>query len=167
MKLIERLEEIEDQIFATQSAYDIVNLLKNKSKPYRFIFDINNRTYFIGDAMNYVHTNLLEVAYDSGFYPELKYAGEIPDYIFDCLDNEEMLFAIFYPSESKEIDIERSSDGYPIKYIYDFGTIYTSFCSPLEEFDIFNLLKNPIKKEILEESTPFKILNERLEHYLK
>lgn len=167
MKIVERLEEIDDNIFATQSGYDIVNVMKNKSKPYRLLFDKNNRMYFIGDAYNYVHSNLLEAAYESGFYPEIVSMGEVENYLFDCLENEEMLLALFYPDVNKTIDIERTSDGYPFKYTYEFGTIYCHFYSRLEDYDIYKILGKPINKEVIEENIDLKSINERLENFLK
>lgn len=163
--LEERLEEIETGIYATQSAYDILNLMKNKGKPYRFVYDKNIRMYFIGDAYNFVHTNLLEAAYQSGFYPDILSMGDVENYLFDCSENEEMLLAVFYPNSDKKIDIERSSDGYPYKYTYEFGTIYCQFYSRLEDYDLYQILGKPKNIEILDENA--RSLNKKLGRYLR
>ena len=41
--IVENFEELKDGIYATQSAYDILNFFKNKPKPYRVVYDENNR----------------------------------------------------------------------------------------------------------------------------
>ena len=148
--LQEKFEELEDGIYATPSAYDILNTMKNKPKGYRVVYDKNIKTYFIGQAYNYIHQDLLEAAFRSGFYPDLFSEGEIRDYLDECMFNGEILLFAFYPdtqTEARKLDLEKSSDGYTRKYVYDFGIIYSHEMTPLEDFDIYGLLKDPIKKE--------------------
>ena len=163
----EKFEELEENIFATNSAYDVLNVIKNKPKPYRLIYDRNIHQYFIGDAYNYIHQDLLEAGFRSGFYPDLFSEGEVRDYLEDNLFNGEILFFAFYPDENKRLDVEKSSDGYSRKYVYDFGTIYSHEMSPLEDFDIYKLLGEPIKKEDIFESLDINDINESIIKYLK
>ena len=44
-------------------------------------------------------------------------------------------------------DIEKSSDGYSRKYVYEFGIIYAHEMTPLEDCELYSLLGEPIKKE--------------------
>lgn len=162
----ENLEELSDGIYATQSAYDILNLFKNKPKAYRVVYDKNNRYYFIGDALKYIHGDLISAAYDMGFYyDELKNnsRSEVMIYLGNCLEYQEVLMLSFFPKDFgdiKAIDSERSSDWYNHKYVYDFGTIYTQEHCPLEEFDLYQLLGKPLEQEELEIPES---LNENLE----
>ena len=153
--ITEKFEELKDNIYATQSAYDILNFFKNKPKPYRVIYDINNRYYFIGDALDYIHSDLISAAYDNGFYyDELEgnSRNEIMNYIETCLGMGEILMLSFYPNdyaETNDTDEERSSDWYNHKYVYDFGVIYTQEHCLLEDFDFYSLLGEPLEKEEL------------------
>lgn len=166
-KLQERLEEINSGIYATKSAYDIINWMKNKPKPYRVIYDSNINQYFIGDAFDYIHQDMLEEAFYSGFYPDMLSANEVDDYSNKGMENKTMLFFSFDPEGGGLIDSEKSSDGYTRKYVYDFGTIYSHEFTPLEDFELYKILGEPVKKETVLEHVDFKKLNTILEGFLK
>ena len=169
--IMERFEEIESQIFATNSVYDVINILKNKPKSYRIVLDKKLNYYFIGDARNYIHLDLLEAAFRSGFYPEFYSEAEMQDYMDDALFNEDILLFAFYPTETHAQDIEKSSDGYTRKYVYDFGVIYAHEETPLEGSALYKKLGDPIKKENIFEDfnmkNNFKKLNEQLQKFLE
>ena len=74
---------------------------------------------------------------------------------------------MLFRSENKRLDVEKSSDGYSRKYVYDFGTIYSHEMSPLEDFDIYKLLGEPIKKEDIFETLDINDINESIIKYLK
>ena len=164
IELSESFEELEIGIWTTTSAYDVLNWMKNKPKAYRVVYDKNIRQYFIGDAYDWIHQDMLEAAYRSGFYPEMFSEGEVRNYIDEEIFEGTLLFFAFSPDSDKRLDVEKSSDGYTRKYVYDFGTIYAHEMTPLEDFDIWTLLKNPIKKETILET--FASLNEQLEKFL-
>lgn len=155
----ERFEEIESNIFATDSVYDVINILRNKPKSYRLVYDNNIHMYFIGDAFNYIHQDLLEAAFRSGFYPNMLSEEDLKDYLDDCLyDGQNLLLLAFSPDVNRGIDIEKSSDGYTRKYVYDFGAIYAHEITPLENFDLYKKLGVPIKKEdVFENMNPQKL----------
>lgn len=164
--LYEKFEELETGVFATNSKYDVVNYLKNKPKIYRIVYDPSINYYFIGDGFNYIHQDILEIAYDYGFYPEMFSSSEMVDYMQDKMMDGQILLFAFYPNENKTQDIEKSSDGYTRKYIYDFGVIYAHEMTPLEDFDIYKTLDTPIKKQEIFEMINIKKLNEKLEEAL-
>jgi len=153
--LNEKLEELSDDIYATQSAYDILNLFKNKPKAYRVVYDKNIRYYFIGDALKYIHSNLISAAYHQGFYYDEFDMGskdEIVTYLGDNLETQDILMLSFFPKDFgdiKAIDDERSSDWYTNKYTYDFGTIYVHEINEFEDFDFYHIAK-PLSYEKLE-----------------
>ena len=174
--LNEKLEELSDGIYATQSAYDILNLFKNKPKAYRVVYDKNLRYYFIGDALKYIHSDLISAAYHQGFYYDEFDMGsrdEIVTYLGDNLETQDILMLSFFPKDfgdKKAIDDERSSDWYTNKYTYDFGTIYVHEMNEFEDFDFYHIAK-PLSYEKLEipeslELNVYKRLNEELESYL-
>ena len=160
ISLTEKFEEIADDMFATNSAYDIINQMKNKPKPIRLVYDKNINYYFIGDAYLYIHQDILEEAFYQGFYPDMLSSSEARDKV----DNYEVLLFAFYPSENHRQDLEKSSDGYTRKYVYDFGTIYSHEMTPLEDFEIYNILGEPKKKETILENIYSK-LNEELNNF--
>lgn len=171
--LNEKLEELTDGVYATQSAYDILNLFKNKPKAYRVVYDKNNRYYFIGDALKYIHSDLISAAYHQGFYYDEFDRGsrdEIVIYLGNNLETQDILMLSFFPKDFgdiKAIDDDRSSDWYTHKYVYDFGTIYTQEACPLEEFDFYQLLGEPLEQEELEiPESLFISLNKELEKFL-
>ena len=141
--LEEKFEEIADDMFATNSAYDLINQMKNKPKPIRIVYDRDINYYFIGDAYSYIHQDILEEAFYQGFYPDMLSSSEARDKV----DNYEVTLFAFYPSESHKQDIEKSSDGYTRKYVYEFGIIYAHEMTPLEDCELYSLLGEPIKKE--------------------
>ena len=147
--LNEKFEKLDDtyEIYATDTVNQLISFLKGKPKPYRIIYDSSINYYFIGDANNLIHLDILETAYDNGFYPELFSKNEVQDYIEEKAVDEELLLFAFYPDEDRAQDIEKSSDGYTRKYIYDFGVIYSHELTPLENFPIYSKLGKPIKKE--------------------
>lgn len=146
--LTEKFEEIADDMFATNSAYDVINQMKNKPKPIRLVYDKDINYYFIGDAYSYIHQDILEEAFYQGFYPDMLSSSDARDKV----DNYEVLLFAFYPSENHRQDLEKSSDGYTRKYVYDFGTIYSHEMTPLEDFEIYNILGEPNKKETILEN---------------
>lgn len=160
----EKFEKLQNDLFSTESAYDVLNLMKNKPAPYRVIYDKTNKMYFIGNAFDYIHQDLMEVAIQNGFYPDLFAPDEADDYIEDGLFNGDLLLFSFDPEGGGLIDSEKSSDGYTHKYIYDFGSIYTHEVCNLEDYPIFEILGQPIKKEHVYEN--FKELNEALIKFL-
>lgn len=163
-KLQEKLEELNDSIYATNSAYDILNWMKNKPRELRIIYDDSINTYFFGDAFNYIHQDILEEAYYQGFYPDMLSSSEARDKV----DNHKVTLFAFYPNGGRKLDIEKSSDGYTRKYVYDFGVIYAHEETPLEDCPLYKLLGEPIKKEnVFECKTDFKKLNTILEGFIK
>ena len=162
--LNEKLEELNDSIYATNSGYDILNWMKNKPRELRIIYDDSINEYFFGDAFNYIHQDILEEAYYQGFYPDMLSSSEARDKV----DNYEVTLFAFYPNEGRKLDIEKSSDGYTRKYVYDFGVIYAHEETPLEDCPLYKLLGEPIKKEnVFECKTDFKKLNTILEGFIK
>lgn len=146
-KIQERFEELEENIFATNSGYDVINYCKNKPKAYRIVYDNNTSYYYIGYAYNYIHQDLIEAAYKAGFYPDMYSESEARDYLINGVEDGDICMFAFYPGDNHKQDLEKSSDGYTRKYIYDYGTYYAHEMSELEAFPIYKLLGEPIKKE--------------------
>lgn len=150
--IYEKFEEIERNVYATNSGYDIINRMKNKPQAYRMIWDNNIKYYFIGDAFDYIHQDILEHAYYNGFYPDMLSANECDDYMNTNMETNNMVLFAFDPEGGGLMDTEKSSDGYTRKYVYNFGTIYAHEFTPFEKCPLYDLLGEPLKKENIFES---------------
>lgn len=64
----ERLQRLGNDMFITDYAGDIVNLLVNKPKAYRFLYDAQADLYMICDAWDYIHLEMIEQAFKDGWY---------------------------------------------------------------------------------------------------
>lgn len=162
----ERFEELEEDIFATNSEYDVINYCKNKPKAYRIVYDNNTSYYYIGDAYNYIHQDLIEAAYRAGFYPDMYSESEARDYLINGVEDGDICMFAFYPGDNHKQDLEKSSDGYTRKYIYDYGTYYAHEMSELEAFPIYKLLGEPNKKEDVFIDV-FESLNKKLNKFVE
>lgn len=68
----ERLQRLGNDMFITDYAGDIVNLLVNKPKAYRFLYDAQADLYMICDAWDYIHNDMIEQAFKEGWYESQK-----------------------------------------------------------------------------------------------
>lgn len=156
----ERLEKlINEEIFITNSPYDIVNLLKNKPKEYRILYDKNIDMYMIGDANYITHWDLAKQAYNNGYYniqDEHKF--------FNYYDSKNFVNLIFTPNKSWKL----GTDNYRRYYEYDFGCILDrpqydtkNIKSSFKDTSLYDILGEPL--DIKQISMWEKSLNERLE----
>ena len=67
LNINESLEQLEPDMFVTDYVGDIVNLLVNKPKQYRILWDYSTDVYVIGNANTYIHRNLLYAIKNAGY----------------------------------------------------------------------------------------------------
>lgn len=65
--ICERFEEVEPGIFFSDYVGDIVNLMLNKPKVYRGLYDSRFDCYALADANLIVHDDLVELLWDNGY----------------------------------------------------------------------------------------------------
>lgn len=70
--LSESLHKLGSDCFITSSPYDIKNLIMNKPKLYRILYDSNIDMYMIGDGRKIIHQDLLEKSFELGYYAGLE-----------------------------------------------------------------------------------------------
>ena len=162
-RINERLEDI-GKCFITKSAYDIVNLLKNKPKEYRILYDNRIKMYMIGDANDITHWDMIQDAYKNALYYDQedfieKLGGTLDNYVdigqsgFWDGDTEEeniepyLWYIVFSPNEEWIL----GTDGYNKRYDYPFGHVFTRGCD-LDEIDLWDALGIPQETERLNES---------------
>lgn len=88
-KIIQSMDNIQfslarqdlDEGAVTDSPYEIYNLITNKSKPYRILYDANIDKYFIGNAESVTHFDMLEKAIQEGYYANNPKVNKIFDSI--------------------------------------------------------------------------------------
>ena len=157
--LNERLEKMGD-CFCTTSAYDVVNLLKNKPKDYRILYDRNIGYYFIGDGESVTHWDMLQKAYRDAYYYNMEdfidSLGAFENYVevgqdgsWD--DDNEIEPYLYYIVFSPDEEWELGTDGYNKRYDYPFGHVFTRGCD-LSEIDLWDALGVPENSEKLNEN---------------
>ncbi len=163
--LTESLQRLASNAFITDSPYQIRDLLVNKPKLYRILYDKNIDRYMIGDGMDVIHWDLIEAAYDQGYYYKMDdfidEIGTLDNYVEfgqggQFIDDREiesyLIYMVFSPDEDS---FYLGEDGYQFKYPLSFGTIYTRD-SYLDDCDLYRVVKATNK--INEENTMGKLL---------
>lgn len=72
LKIREKLQKLSSDMFITDYAKDIVNLLVNKPKEYRFLYDAQADLYMICDAWEHIHMDMMNKAFQGGWYEDQK-----------------------------------------------------------------------------------------------
>lgn len=67
----ERLQKLTSDMFITDNPTDIVNLFKNKPKPYRLVYDAMIDSYIICDAYEHIHSDMIKSAIKQYMYEEV------------------------------------------------------------------------------------------------
>jgi hypothetical protein len=82
----EKFEQWKTGVYFTDYVGDIVNLMLNKPKIYRIVYDSQFDIYAMCDAKKYVHDNLAEKMFDSGFAQQFMNDNDLID-IKNCPEN--------------------------------------------------------------------------------
>lgn len=152
--LNEKLYTLEPGMFITNSPREILNLLQNKPKIYRILYDRNIDQYMICDANDWVHYDMILAANNYGYYYNFEdfidKIGTIENYIeygqggqfIDTDDGEEevdmyLYYLIFVPNKCDDASSYTSSDGYDKEYRGNIGTMYSRGCD-FKEIDLYD-----------------------------
>lgn len=160
IKIIKQIDEsIKDEggFFITNSGQDILNLLQNKPKEYRIVYDANLNLFMICDANEGIHQDMLEKAYNNGLYYNLEKfidsLGTFQNYIETGQDggwdeNDEeiesyLYYMVFDPTGQWQV----GDDGYDTIYKLPFGNLLTRKCD-LSEIPFYDML--PLTEQLNE-----------------
>lgn len=167
--LVEATERYNGMIF-TDSPYTIRDYCVNRPDAYRILYDANIDLYMLCDASLHIHWDLINQAYDLGFYSELKIDETLDevvrDYIADrdlfnytdigcdgfydngddCIEiGQYLMYAIWVPNgmNEDEIDNSPSSDGYDDEFEFPAGSLFTRGLDTdlMNKVDLINILR--------------------------
>lgn len=148
--LNESLQKLASNAFITDSPYQIRDLLFNKPKLYRILYDSNIDKYMIGDGEEVIHWDLIKAARKHGYYAEMEEfideLGDLENYVEfgeggQFLDDEEiesyLIYMVYSPDEDTFV---LGEDGYQFRYTLKQGVMFTRD-SYLEDCDLYRVLK--------------------------
>lgn len=151
--LTEGLNRLASNAFITDSPYRVRDLLMNKPKLYRILYDSNIDMYMIGDGDELIHWDLIKEARKQGYYASMEEfideLGDLYNYVEfgdggQFLGDEEiesyLIYMVFSPDEDS---FYLGEDGYQFRYKLPFGYIYTRD-SYLDDCDLYNVVKGNI-----------------------
>lgn len=167
--LEESTERYNGMIF-TDSPYTIRDYCVNRPNAYRILYDANIDLYMLCDASLHIHWDLINQAYDLGFYSELKTDETIDEVIReyiadrdlfnytdigcdgfydngdDCIElGQYLMYAIWVPKGMTEDEIENSpsSDGYDDEFEFPTGSLFTRGLDTdlMNRVDLINILR--------------------------
>lgn len=138
--LSESLHSLGSNCFITDSPYDIKNLIMNKPKLYRILYDANIDMYMIGDGYDIVHWDMIQEAERQGYYVNQEefideLGGTLDNYVETGINglyeddyeiNPYLLYMVSSPS-AKEWDeevMEYGDDGYNSQLKFNFGYLF-------------------------------------------
>lgn len=120
--LKERLQKLGSDMFITDYAGDIVNLLVNKPKAYRFLYDAQADLYMICDAWDYIHMDMVKQAFKEGWYADEK--DFIEEFICDFYRGVATEYWEYAVNSTIDFDEDDERDFSLIKCDYDDTCIY-------------------------------------------
>ena len=109
------------RVWATNSSSEIASVIMNSTIALRILYDTKHKFYVYSDIDDYIHRDLLEIAWEYGMYPEFQYRWQVKEGHF-----EDHTYQLIYTPKDK-VDstwgAEISQDGYTDRIEYDFGVI--------------------------------------------
>ena len=159
MVLREKLEQLGADIYVTNYAGDIANMLVNKPMPYRVCYDEDYDVYVIADAEKYVHYQMTKILGASNYMYQFR---DFEDRMKEEIIKRQIRYRIpkgaldiasVYSSIGNKTDFLFIPNGYSTMketsfYKYEMpittGTIYTVSENEIKVFcnDLYNKLKS-------------------------
>lgn len=133
--LTESLHKLGSDCFITDSPYDIKNLIMNKPKLYRILYDSNIDMYMIGDGNEVIHWDMITEARRQGYYANQEdfideLGGTLDNYvetgIYGIYDDDYevdpyLLYMVFSPDNE---EFMLGEDGYDGQLKFNFGYLF-------------------------------------------
>lgn len=107
-------------VFLTESPYEVKRVFQGASSDMKVLYDPRRGWYVYGKAEDYIHNEMLEKAWEAGYYPELE-RWELPEYEEED-GSEALVYLWFIPGEDdggRTIGV----DGYMEEWVYPNGIL--------------------------------------------
>lgn len=117
----ESLKKLDNDILFTDYFGDIANLILNKPKPYRIIYNQFDDVYIIADAQSVIHEEMTETALNQGYLPKTQELLNKTHMDIDEFDANNSDNIIFLTDESITDEFGSYSDKYATaEYGYEY-----------------------------------------------
>ena len=107
-------------VFATESPYEVKSVLNSAADEIKVLYDPRKRLYMYGKANDYIHNEMLEKAWEAGYYPGLN-RWELPEYV-ERSDSNCLVYLWFIPGGDdggRTIGV----DDYTEEWVYPNGVL--------------------------------------------
>jgi len=129
--LKEEYVDDDKEIFTTESPYEVANMLRSSEKALRILYDRKLKRFFVCDADELIHREMVDAAWERGYYAQLAQSGvlrgkwELDSYLDDY--GGHVIYYIYAPLDkvADTYGSDINEDGYEGKYVYDFGVVTT------------------------------------------
>ena len=127
----ESFQKIADgDVLLTDYAGDIANLLVNKPKSYRILWDKHDDVYLIANAMSYIHEEMIEKALEEGWLPKTQEVMKERNMDVDEYDKFFSENIIFIPKDEMEDTFGKNfyrmaMSDYGYEYPIKTGSVFT------------------------------------------
>lgn len=107
-------------VFATESPYEVKSVLNSAADETKVLYDPKKRLYLYGRAEDYIHNEMLEKAWEAGYYPELQ-RWELPEYEEE--DGSRALVYLWFIPGGDDKGWTIGVDGYTEEWVYPNGVL--------------------------------------------
>lgn len=117
---LKEAKSLGDGVFATESPYEVKGVLNSAVDEIKVLYDPRKRLYIYGKANDYIHNEMLEKAWEAGYYPNLE-RWELPEYA-DRSDSNCLVYLWFIPGGDdggRTIGV----DDYTEEWVYPNGVL--------------------------------------------
>ena len=109
------------RVWATNSTSEIKSAILSSAISLRILYDRKQKLYIYGAAEDYIHRELLDIAWEFGLYPQYKARWQVTEGHFEDYTTQ----LIFAPTDlvNETAGASIGEDGYTDRIVYDFGVI--------------------------------------------
>lgn len=107
-------------VFATESPYEVKSVLNSANDEIKVLYDPKKRLYIYGKANDFIHNEMLEKAWEAGYYPKLQ-RWELPEYEEE--DGSRALVYLWFIPGGDDGGRTIGVDGYTEEWVYPNGIL--------------------------------------------
>ena len=107
-------------VFLTESPYEVKRAFQGASSDMKALYDPKRGWYVYGKAEDYIHNEMLEKAWEAGYYPDLE-RWELPGYVGE--DGSEALVYLWFILGQDDGGMSIGVDDYTEEWVYPNGIL--------------------------------------------